>query len=155
MNEKIRVLFVCVHNAARSQMAEALLRDMAGDRFEVESAGFDLRPLNPLAVEALRRIGIDIGKAQTKAVFDLARAGRHFHYVISVCDQSTGERCPIFPGVVHRLSWSFADPSQVGGTPAERLAQVEAIRDAIRARLNGWVSEVQLNLAEAKRRSGR
>lgn len=142
MSEKTRVLFVCVHNAARSQMAEALLRQLGGDRFDVESAGFEPRPVNPLAIEAMRRIGVDISAAEPQQVFALFRAGRHYQYVIAVCDEATGERCPIFPGVSRRLHWSFEDPATFTGTDAEKLARVEALRDAIRARIVAWVGEL-------------
>jgi len=142
MTDTSRVLFVCVHNAARSQMAEALLRHLAGDRFIVESAGFEPRPVNPLVVEAMSRFGIDISNARPKEVFDLFRAGRHYQYVIAVCDEATGERCPIFPGVTERLDWSFPDPSRFEGTPAERLAAVESLRDAIANRIRAWLAEM-------------
>src|SRR5688572_21250364 len=111
MAEITRVLFVCVHNSARSQMAEALLRRLGGDRFIVESAGFEPESVEPLAVAAMSAVGIDIGGAKSQAVFDLFRAGRRYDYVISVCDAATAERCPIFPGFARRLTWSFTDPS--------------------------------------------
>lgn len=143
MTQRTRVLFVCVHNAARSQMAEALLRQLGGDQFEVESAGFEPRPVDPLAVEAMRRIGIDISQAHAKEVFPLYRAGRQYAFVIAVCDEATGERCPIFPGVTQRLQWSFPDPSTFEGTETERLAQVEALRDEIKARIAAWIETVE------------
>ena len=96
---KQRVLFVCVHNSARSQMAEAFLKQLAGDRFEVESAGIEPGALNPIVVDAMKEIGIDISGNQTKDVFDFLKRGKAFSYVITVCDEASGERCPIFPGV--------------------------------------------------------
>ncbi len=93
MSNTIKVLFVCVHNAGRSQMAEALLRKLGGSSFEVASAGFEPRPVNPLVVEAMKLIGIDIKDAKSKSVFDLFRAGRYFDYVVTVCDESSAERC--------------------------------------------------------------
>jgi arsenate reductase (thioredoxin) len=137
---KTRVLFVCVHNAARSQMAEAFLRELGGDRFEVESAGFEPRPVSPLVVEAMRRVGLDISGATPKEVFDLYRRGRQFQLVISVCDQATAERCPIFPTMTQRLDWSFEDPSTFTGTEEERLAKVERLRDEIRLRIVEWLA---------------
>lgn len=147
----IRVLFVCEHNAARSQMAEALLRKVGGDRFIVESAGFEPRPVNPIAVEAMRRAGVDISEAKPQQVFALFRAGRHYQYVIAVCDEASGERCPIFPGVVTRLQWSFPDPATFVGTDAEKLAKVEALRDAIHARVVQWIDELGRTPSDARR----
>ena len=97
---KERVLLVCIHNSGRSQVAEALLRQLGGDRFEAESAGFEPGNLNPIVVTALKEIGIDISQAKTKSVFDLFKQGRLYQYVVTVCDESSSERCPIFPGLV-------------------------------------------------------
>ncbi len=108
---KQRVLFICVHNSARSQMAEAFLREICGDQFEAHSAGLEPGELNPSAVEAMREIGIDISQKQTQSVFDVFKSGELFSYVITVCDETSAERCPIFPGVAKRLHWSFADPA--------------------------------------------
>jgi arsenate reductase len=139
----LRVLFVCVHNSARSLMAEALLRHIAGERFTVESAGFEPRPVLPEAVQAMKLLGIDISQAQPKAVFDLYRAGRIFDYVIAVCDEATAERCPIFPGVCTRLQWTFADPSAVEGTPAQRLEFAVGVRDRIKSHIENWLSGLE------------
>ncbi len=131
--DKIRVLFVCIHNSGRSQMAEALLRAAAGERFEVESAGFEPGKLNRLVVASLKEIGIDISLAKTKSVFDLYKQGRLYQYVVTVCDESSSERCPIFPGVIgERMHWSFKDPSSFLGTPEEKLAQTRIVRDEIK-----------------------
>jgi arsenate reductase len=138
---KPRVLFLCIHNSARSQMAEAFLKQLAGDRYQVESAGLEPGRLNPLAIAAMRDAGIDISANGTQSVFDLFRAGRRFEYVISVCDAASAERCPIFPGVATRLNWSFADPSTFAGSEAERLAQTIAVRDEIREAVKAWVAE--------------
>jgi arsenate reductase len=138
---KQRVLFLCIHNSARSQMAEAFLKQLGGDRYEVESAGLEPGKLNPLAVEAMRDAGIDISKNGTQSVFDLFKAGVRFQYVISVCDAASAERCPVFPGVAKRLNWSFADPSSFTGTDAERLAKTIAVREEIREAVKAWVAE--------------
>jgi arsenate reductase len=128
----VKVLFVCVHNAARSRMAEALLRDLGGPRFEVTSAGFEPREVNPLVVEAMQLVGLHVAQTSSQpSVFDLFKAGRHFHYVIGVCDEEHGQKCPLFPGVTKRISWSFSDPSTFTGSHAERLARVVEVRDAI------------------------
>jgi arsenate reductase (thioredoxin) len=139
---KEKILFVCVHNSARSQMAEALVNHLAGDRFEAESAGLEPGTLNSLAVEAMKEMNIDISKKQTRSVFDLYRTGRMFSYVITVCDESAGERCPIFPGITKRLHWSFPDPSKLEGTHEQKLRQTIAIRDQIKKSIENWLSEV-------------
>lgn len=137
---KQRVLFVCIHNSGRSQMAEALLRHVAGDRFEAESAGFEPGVLNPVVVTALKEIGIDISQAKTKSVFDLYKQGRMYQYVATVCDESSSERCPIFPGLVReRMHWSFKDPSSFQGSPEEKLAQTRVVRDEIKAKIEEFV----------------
>jgi arsenate reductase len=135
MMEKKKVLFVCVHNSARSQMAEAFLKQSGGEFFEVESAGIELGILNPIVVDAMREIGIDISKNQTKDAFQFLKQGRSFHYVITVCDESSGERCPIFPGVSQRLHWSFDDPSAFTGSYEYKLLKTRAVRDAIKAKI--------------------
>src|SRR5690606_25407028 len=120
---KSRVLFVCIHNSARSQMAEAWLNTLYGDRFEAMSAGLEPGTLNPYAVRAMLEAGVDISSAATKSVFDLLQAGRCFDYVVTVCDPEAAERCPVFPGEGSRLHWPFPDPSRAQGSDAEKLAQ--------------------------------
>jgi arsenate reductase len=134
-----RVLFVCVHNSARSQMAEALLNQLAGDRFEAASAGIEPGQLNPIAVEAMRQIGIDISKNSTKSVASMIESGPSFDYVITVCDETSAERCPVFPGMTKRLHWSFPDPSSFTGSLDEKLAATEKVREQIRDRLVQWL----------------
>jgi arsenate reductase len=138
---KKRVLFLCIHNSARSQMAEAFLKQIAGDRFEVESAGLEPGRLNPLVISAMQQVGIDISRNKTQSVFELFKGGQRFQYVISVCDEASAERCPIFPGVTTRLNWSFADPSTFTGSAQERLRQVVEVRDQIRAKVEVWAKE--------------
>ena len=139
---KQKVLFICVHNSARSKMAEAFLNQICGIQFEAHSAGLEPGKLNPLAVEAMREIGIDISQKQTQSVFDVFKSGALFAYVITVCDETSAERCPIFPGVARRLQWSFPDPSALSGTREERLVGTRKIRDEIRARVEMWCDEV-------------
>ncbi|HAJ37535.1 MAG TPA: arsenate reductase ArsC [Chloroflexi bacterium] len=136
---KTRVLFVCVHNSARSQMAEAFLNTLYGDRFEAMSAGLEPGVLNPYVVRAMQEIGIDISGAKTKSVFDLYKGGQLYSYVVTVCDPEAAERCPIFPGVTTRLHWGFPDPSQAQGSDDEKMAQVRVVRDAIRHQIETWV----------------
>jgi|HubBroStandDraft_2_1064218.scaffolds.fasta_scaffold66952_3 arsenate reductase len=135
---KRRVLFVCVRNAARSQMAEAFLNSICPDEFEAASAGLEPGELDPLAVEVMHEVGIDISRNQTKSVFDLFKTGKLFAYVVTVCDEASAERCPIFPGVTKRLHWSFADPAALRGSWDERLAQARIIRDQIHDRIAVW-----------------
>src|ERR1700739_2457803 len=107
---KAKVLFVCIHNSARSQMAETFLNQICGDHFEASSAGLEPGKLNPVVVEAMQEIGIDISGNQTKSVFDTIKSGKMFQYVITVCDETSAERCPIFPGITKRLHWGFPAP---------------------------------------------
>ena len=123
-------------------MAEAFLNDICGDYFEAHSAGLEPGKLNPLAVEAMREIGIDISRKQTQSVFDVFKSGEFFPYVITVCEESEAAGCPIFPGVTKRLHWSYPDPSALSGTHAERLAGTRKIRDQIRARIETWCDEM-------------
>jgi arsenate reductase len=139
---KQKVLFICTHNSARSQMAEAFLKGICGDNFEAHSAGLEPGSLNPLAVEAMREIGIDISHNQTQSVFDVFKSGELFAYVITVCDESSAQHCPIFPGVTKRLHWSFPDPGELTGTHEERLAGTRKIRDQIRAQIEMWCDEM-------------
>lgn len=129
---KQKVLFVCIHNSARSQMAEAWMNRLCGDRFEVESAGLEPWVLNPLAVAVMKEVGIDISGKATQSVFDVLKAGTLFSHVVTVCDESAAEACPIFPGPAKRIHMGFTDPARVEGTEAERLARVRVIRDSIR-----------------------
>jgi len=131
-NAKRRVLFLCTHNSARSQMAEGLLRQLGGDRFKVFSAGTEATMVRPLAIRAMQELGIDIAGQQSKT---LARyLDQPFDQVITVCDQAN-EACPVFFGARERLHWSFPDPSQATGTEAEQLSVYRQVRDAIRARI--------------------
>jgi len=135
----VKVLFVCVHNSARSQMAEAFLNKLGGDQFEVESAGFKRGKLNPLVVDAMKEIDIDISNNQTKSVFKLFKQGRIYHFVIAVCDAASAERCPIFPGITKRLNWSFEDPASFSGTDEEKLEKIRIVRDGIKAEVENFI----------------
>lgn len=136
---KTRVLFVCVHNSARSQMAEAFLNTLAGDRFEASSAGLEPGTLNPLAVEAMADAGIDISGHKTKSVFDIFRSGAIFGYVVAVCDAEAAQRCPIFPGITRTLVWSFPDPATFDGPWEARLLKTIALREAIKAKVEEFI----------------
>jgi arsenate reductase (thioredoxin) len=131
-----RVLFLCTHNSARSQMAEGFLRALAGNRFEPSSAGTEKTSVNPLAIRAMAERGVDISEHTSKVVDELTPES--WDYLITVCDDAN-ERCPFVPGVRARLHWSFQDPSQATGTEEERLAIFRRVRDQIEARLSEWL----------------
>ena len=121
-------------------MAEALLNHLGGEHFEAESAGLEPGKLNPVVVEVLKEIGIDIARAKTKGVFDLHKQGRLFQYVITVCDESNAERCPLFPVLVRaRMHWSFQDPAAFTGSKDEILAKTRVVRDQIRAKIEEFI----------------
>jgi len=141
--DKIKVLFLCIHNSARSQMAEAYLKDMAGDHFDVESAGLEAGTLNPLAVEVMKEDGIDISQNKTKEAFDLIKQGKMFFYVITVCDAKSSDRCPIFPGLHKKINWDFDDPSAFTGTEQEKLAATRIVRDKIKEAVTEFIEEVE------------
>jgi arsenate reductase len=139
---KKKVLFVCIHNSARSQMAEAFLNHICSDEFEAHSAGIEPGKLNPIVVEVMREVGIDISKNATKSVSEMIETGKNFTYVITVCDEASAERCPVFPGTTQRLHWCFPDPSALSGTKAEKLTKTREIRDKIKAKVEGWCEQV-------------
>ena len=134
-----KVLFVCIHNSARSQMAEAFLNRIGGEYFEAESAGLEPGTLNPFVVKVMAEIGYDLSKNKTKSVFDMYKAGKTYDYVITVCDPEAAERCPIFPGKVERLHWGFRDPSSFQGTDEEKLAFTRQVRDEIQRAIESFV----------------
>ena len=142
MFSRPRALFICVHNSGRSQMSEGFLKHYAGDRFDAHSAGLEPGELNPLVVEAMAEIGIDISQNKTKSVFDVWKSGELFQYVISVCDEESAEKCPIFPGPTTRLHWSFHDPLKVIGTYEQKLQKVRQIRDEIAAKIEDWLASL-------------
>ena len=130
---KTRVLFLCTHNSARSQMAEGLLRHLAGDRFEVMSAGTESTFVRPEAIEAMSELGADISGQESKTLERYL--GEPFDYVVTVCDDAN-EACPVFPGAEHRLHWSFQDPSRAEGSEEERLEVFRKVREEIQARIS-------------------
>ena len=138
---KITVLFICIHNSARSQMAEAFVNHLAKDRFIAESAGLEPGKLNPLVVDALKEIGIDISRNRTKSVDEFIKAGKTFDYIITVCDETSAERCPVFPGNARRSHFSFPDPSAFQGSYEEKLKSVGSVRDAIQTKIVQWLKE--------------
>ena len=133
---KQRVLFLCTHNSARSQMAEGFLRSLAGDRFEVASAGTQATRVHPLAIRAMAEVGIDLG-GNTSKVVD-AFVEQPWDYVITVCD-GANEACPVFPKKSSRLHWSFEDPAQATGSDDQRLEVFRRVREQIRRRVTAWI----------------
>lgn len=142
-DDVLRVLFICVHNSARSQMAEAFLNAASGGRIEAESAGVIPASLQVLVIEAMREVGIDISAQRSKNLADIAEDGRRFDTVITVCDESRLASCPAFPGVTTREHWDIPDPAAATGSNEERLAAIRLIRDEIRGRVTGLVHKLQ------------
>jgi arsenate reductase len=136
---KQRVLFVCIHNSARSQMAEAWLRHLAPERFDVVSAGLEPGRLNPFAIRAMQECNIDMSLHYPKSVDELAASGRSFDYVIAVCDREAAERCPLVPGGGKKLHWTFPDPSSAQGSDQEKLVFTCHIRDLIKEKILAWL----------------
>jgi len=140
-HNKYKILFVCIHNSARSQMAEAFLNKYGGEHFEAESAGLEPGTLNPNVVTVMKESGIDLSGKATRSVFDLFSKARRYDAVITVCDKEAAEQCPIFPGNVKRIPWSFKDPSATKGTQEEILAQTRRVRDEIERQIKTFIQE--------------
>jgi arsenate reductase (thioredoxin) len=134
-----KVLFVCVHNSARSQMAEAFLNRLGKDLFIAESAGIEAGKLNPYVVRAMMEMGYDISGNSTNSVFDYFKQGRTYNAVIKVCDQANGQRCPIFPRTLYELNWSLTDPSTFTGTDEDIMSQVRIVRDEVQHKVEGFM----------------
>lgn len=144
---KIKVLFVCVHNSARSVMAEALLNNLYGDKFYAESAGLEPGILNQNVVKVMNEKNIDISQKRPQSVFELFKIGRKYHYIITVCDEANAEKCPIFPGVTKTIHWSFEDPSKYKCEDfdnKEILEKTCAIRNKIEQQITEWVNSLNL-----------
>ncbi|MFN3135161.1 MAG: arsenate reductase ArsC [Candidatus Kryptonium sp.] len=136
----IRVLFLCTGNSCRSQMAEGLLRHFGNNKFEVFSAGTHPSFVHPLAIEAMKEIGIDISNHRSKHVSEFL--GQNFDYVITVCDKAK-ESCPTFPGQVKRIHWSFEDPAEATGTKEERMKVFRRVRDEIKEHILSFINEIE------------
>ncbi len=140
-NIKHRILFVCIHNSARSQMAEAFLNHLAGDNFEAESAGLEPGKLNPIVVEAMQEVDIDISANKTKTVDDMLQKGTLYSAVITVCDAASAEACPLFPGKAQKIGWSFPDPSALTGSKEDILEKTRQVRDEIEEKIKVFIEE--------------
>ncbi len=136
---KTKILIVCVHNSARSQMAEEFFYQLGKDKFEVDSAGLKPGKLNPLAVDVMKEIGYDISHKTTDSVFEFFKEGRRYTHIIKMCKQSHGERCPIFPGVTQIFEWEFDDPYKFSGTHEEKLEKTRKVRDNIRLKVEKFI----------------
>jgi arsenate reductase (thioredoxin) len=142
MKKKIRVLFICIHNSGRSQMAEAFLKTLGGERFEVESAGLEPKPINPYVIKVMKEIGYDLSRSTSDRVMRFFKEGRLYDYVITVCNESIENQCPIFPGIARRLYWPFPDPEKATGTEDEKLENIRFVRDQIREHIKSWVKSL-------------
>jgi arsenate reductase len=142
---KKRVLFVCIHNSARSQIAEELLRKYAGDLFEVQSAGFEPKEINPFAIEVLKEEGIDISGKETNSLFEFFKQGKRFNYVITVCDEGNAQKCPIFSGLDYRIHWSFEDPSTFTGSEEEKLTKTREVKQQIEKEVLALIELIKNN----------
>jgi arsenate reductase len=151
--EPVRILAICIHNSARSQMTEEFLRLYGGDAVVVQSAGLEPGSVNPVVTELLKEDGIDISDKQTRSVFDLHATGAGFDYVIAVCDPEAAERCPIFPAERQRLHWPFPDPSKAAGSLEDKLAYVRPIRDEIRSRVREFLASIGVDDKQGRRRT--
>lgn len=144
----IKVLFVCVHNSARSQMAEAFLNRLGKGNFIAESAGLEPAPINPLVIIAMREIGYDISKKETHSVFDYFNEGRRYSYIVKVCDQISGQKCPIFPLTLKVLDWNFEDPAAFTGTDEEKLEKVQILRDKIKEKVIALIKDYETTVSK-------
>lgn len=142
MDRKIRALFVCVHNSARSQMAETFLNSLGADHFEAESAGFEPLEINPLVIEVMKEAGYDLSEKKAQSVFQYYKEGRLYDYVITVCDKEREPECPLFPGLINRINHSFPDPASFTGSHREKLEQTRKVRDMIRSQVEIWLMEL-------------
>ncbi len=136
---KTKIMFVCIHNSARSQMCEAFVRHYAADKFDVHSSGIEAGKLNPLVVQAMAEIDISMDGQYAKQAKEYIDRKEAFDYVVTVCDESSAERCPMFPGKHTRMHWGFPDPSAIRGTDEEKLAGIRPIRDDIQRKVKEWL----------------
>ena len=139
---KVKVLFICGHNSGRSQMAEAFLNNLAAGKIYAESAGLEPKPVNPLVVKVMAEIGYDLSQVKPDSIFDLFKQRKLYDYVITLCDETVGKQCPVFPGITQRLHWPFEDPGQLSGSYDEKIVALRRIREQIRDKLQEWIKTV-------------
>lgn len=145
---KIKVLFVCVGNDDRGPMAESFLNKLAGDIFIAESAGLEPDEVNPLAVQVMKEEGVDISNRDINNVFEFFKQGKTYLYVITVCDEEHGEKCPLFPGQAIRIHWNVTDPKYFKGSDEEKLRQMRELRNDIKKKIQEFIDEVKGNYVE-------
>ena len=138
----VKILFVCIHNSARSQMAEAFVNTLAHGKISAQSAGLTPGKLNPVVVSVMKEIGIDLSRNVTKSVHEFIDRKEIFDYVVTVCDAASAERCPNFPGKAKRLHWGFEDPSFISGSDDEKSSRTRMIRDQIQSKVKQWIESV-------------
>ncbi|WMW25845.1 arsenate reductase ArsC [Methanolobus sediminis] len=141
-NNKIKVLFICIRNSGRSQIAEAYLKKIGRERFEVESAGYKPEPINPLVLKVMEEDGFDLSSSKPQSVWDLFREGRFYQYIITVCDRAHEEECPLFPKPFLQLHWPYPDPETFTGSEEEKLEQARELRDLIMKRIEQFVEDI-------------
>ncbi|MDD3393407.1 MAG: arsenate reductase ArsC [Anaerotignum sp.] len=141
-SEKRRILFVCVQNSFRSQIAEAIVNKKYGDRFVAESAGLNIGKINPLAIRVMNEYGIDISNNQVNSVFDFYKEGRFYSYIITVCSREAEKECPVFPGIRKRLNWELENPENITGTEEEKYQKAIEIRDEIERKIDEFISSI-------------
>ncbi len=146
--QKKRVLFVCVKNSARSQMAEGFVNNLGGDILDGESAGFEPEGLSQLAVNVMQEIGIDISHHTSDSVFEFYKTGKKYHYIITLCDEGISQKCPIFPGVLKRIHWSYEDPALMNCSEDEKMDRVRKIRDSIKTKVEELIQLVKTGKLE-------
>ena len=138
---KKKVLFICVHNSARSQMAEALLKKMGGERYEAQSAGYSPTSINPLVVKVMSEEGIDLSHKGTQRVFELVKLQNFYGYVITVCNREKESECPIFPGIPKRLHWDLENPEDFTGTEEEKINKIRELKDEIKTLVAEFINK--------------
>ncbi|MBP1909280.1 arsenate reductase ArsC [Methanolobus bombayensis] len=141
-DNKIKVLFICVRNSGRSQIAEAYLKKIGSERFEVESAGYKPEAINPLVLKVMEEDGFDLSGNKPQSAWDLFKEGKLFQYIITVCDRAHEEECPLFPKPFVQLHWPYPDPETFTGTDSEKLEQTRELRDAIKERIEKFVADI-------------
>jgi len=137
---KKRILFFCIHNSARSQMAEAWLKQIGGNAFAVESAGLEPGTVKPLVIAVMREMGIDISQNRTQSVFDVFKSGRTFDYIIALCDEVNAKRYPVFPGA-RLLHWDFPECPKLSNVEEEQMTHFRYVRGLIKDRVTTWMTE--------------
>jgi len=137
----LRVLFVCEHNSARSQMAEVFLKNLGGNAFEVESGGIEAGIINPLVIEVMQERGYDLQEKTTQTTLNLLKQDKSYDIIITVCSKKASEQCPIFPGRALRMNWPFDDPSKIEGDKDAKLIAIRRIRDQIEGKIKEFIQE--------------